>query len=135
MAPLHLSIPEWPASKWSFSWYGPLDFGMQRNQIEAKLERLPGKHLAIVRYSPNHTLLNEWVYNAPDIDRSKVIWAREMDAADNLELIRYYQGRQVWLVEPDAQPVEVSPYPAAEQRPPATASSSHELPRVEKVSP
>jgi hypothetical protein len=113
-APLHLSIPEWPPSKWSASWYGPADFGRERAQIESKLEQVPGRQLVIIRYSSDHNPLDEWVYNAPDIDGSKVIWAREMDAADNLELIRYYRGRQVWLVQPDMQPAEVSPYPIPE---------------------
>jgi hypothetical protein len=80
----------------------------------------------IVRYSPGHNLLDEWVYNAPNIDGSKVIWAREMDAADNLELIRFYQGRHVWLVQPDAQPPEVSAYPMPEQV--AAVSTGTELP-------
>jgi hypothetical protein len=59
--------------------------------------------------------MDEWVYNAADIDSSKVIWAREMDAANNLDLIRYYKDRQVWLVQPDAQPPKVSPYALPEQ--------------------
>ncbi len=64
--------------------------------------------------------LDEWVYNAADIDHSKIIWAREMDAANNLALIRYYHDRKIWLVEPDATPVRVVPYPAPE--PLSTAS-------------
>jgi hypothetical protein len=108
--PLHLMLPEWPASRWNFSWYGPGHFGAERTQIEARLERLSGKQLAIVRYSPDHNPFDEWVYNAPDIDRSKVIWAREMDSANDLELIRYYKDRNVWLVQPDKQPAEISPY-------------------------
>ena len=63
------------------------------------------------RYSPRHNPFDEWVYNGADIDGSKVIWAREMDAANNLELIRYYRDRRVWLVEPDSTPSAVSPYP------------------------
>jgi hypothetical protein len=50
------------------------------------------------------------VYNGADIDGSKVVWAREMDAADNLELMRYYGDRKVWLVEPDAMPAGIEPY-------------------------
>ncbi len=118
--PIDLSLPEWPASSWSFNWYGPLDFGTERDHIEAELERLPGKQLVMVRYSPHHALLDEWVYNAPDIDGSKVIWAREMDAANNLELIHYYPDRQVWLVQPDLRRPEVSPYPV----PQMTAASA-----------
>jgi hypothetical protein len=64
----------------------------------------------IVRYSPGHNVFNEWVYNAADIDGSHVIWARGMDAANDLELIHYYKDRNVWLVQPDQQPAEISPY-------------------------
>ena len=113
--PLHLGTSKWPASKWNFSWYGPDYFGNERAQVEQGLEKLPGQQLAIVRYSADHNSVDEWVYNAPDIDGSKVIWAREMDAANNLELIRYYPGRHVWLVQPDRQPAEVTPYPVPEK--------------------
>ena len=117
---LHIVIPEWPASEWADKWYGPDHFGMQRAHIEAGLEQLPGDQLAIVRYFPGHVLPDEWVYNRADIDGSKVIWAREMSSADNLELIHYYYGRKVWLVEPDAQPAIISPYPMPEQLPAAS---------------
>ena len=70
----------------------------------------------IVRYSPEHNPIDEWVYNAADIDRSKVIWAREMDAANNCELMQYYKDRKVWLVQPDTTPTSVSPYPSVCQR-------------------
>jgi hypothetical protein len=109
--PLHLAPPAWPASNWNFTWFGPEHFGTERANMEAWLEGQPGQQLVIVRYSPNHNPLDEWVYNRADIDGSKVIWAREMDAADNLELIHYYRGRQVWLVEPDAIPARIEPYP------------------------
>jgi hypothetical protein len=109
--PLHIAAVEWPASNWNFTWYGPEHYGVQRAQIESALEQLPGGQLAIVRYGPDHNPFDEWVYNAPDIDASKVVWAREMGPADNMELIRYYAGRKVWLVEPDAVPASMSPYP------------------------
>ena len=118
--PLHIVIPQWPPSEWADKWYGPEHFGVQRAHIEAGLEQLPGGQLAMVRYFPDHNPLDEWVYNLADIDGSKVVWAREMDAANNLELIHYYSGRKVWLVEPDAQPATISPYPAPEE--PAAAT-------------
>jgi hypothetical protein len=108
--PLHFGLPEWPASLWNFSWYGPGHFGTERTQIEAGLEQLPGGQLVIVRYSAGHNPFDEWVYNAPDIDGSKVIWARGMQAAEDLELIQHYKNRKVWLVQPDKEPAEVSPY-------------------------
>jgi hypothetical protein len=108
--PLHLALPEWPASNWNSSWYGPDHFGTERVRVEKVLNQLPGKQLAIVRYSSQHNPFDEWVYNAPDIDGSKVVWAREMNASDNLELTRYYKNRQVWLVQPDTEPAQVTAY-------------------------
>lgn len=114
--PLHLATPESPASAWIDHWYGPSIFGADRAQMLARLEHLPGQQLVIVRYDlSKHDPLNEWVYNAPDIDRSKVIWAREMNPAENLELINYYKGRNVWLIQPDTNPVQLSPYPVQDQ--------------------
>ncbi|MGA2634042.1 MAG: hypothetical protein ABSF16_07405 [Terracidiphilus sp.] len=118
--PLHIAIPEWPPSEWADKWYGPEHFGVERAHIEAGLEQLPGDQLVIVRYTPGHNPIDEWVYNWADIDGSKVIWAREMDSANNLELIHYYHGRKVWLVEPDTLPASISPYPVPEQLPAAS---------------
>jgi hypothetical protein len=65
----------------------------------------------IVRYSLNHNpSFNEWVYNAADIDGSKVIWAQDMGPANDLELIHYYKDRRVWLVQPDMRPAQISQY-------------------------
>lgn len=113
--PLHLGQPEWPPSNWNFTWFGPEHYGTARAAVEQRLEQMPGGQLAIVRYARAHLPLDEWVYNAADIDHSKVIWAREMDAADNQELMRHYSGRKAWLVEPDARPARVTPYPGEGQ--------------------
>ncbi len=112
--PLHLGVAEWPASSWADRWYGPENFGLARDGFERELEKSPGKQLVIVRYTPDHNPLDEWVYNAADIDNSKVIWAREMDDAENRELIHYYKDRKIWLVQPDLQPAGLSPYPLSE---------------------
>jgi len=113
--PLNFDLQVWPAA-WAANWYGPGPFGADRANIENALERMPGKQLVIVQYSASHRPVNEWVYNAADIDKSKVIWARDMDAAENCELIQYYKDRKVWLVQPDAQPAQVSPYPLPEKQ-------------------
>jgi hypothetical protein len=109
--PLHVAPSEWPASNWNFTWLGPQHFGVERDGIEKRLSQLPGGQLVIVRYWGNHQPFDEWVYNSADIDHSKVIWARDMGSAGNEELIRYYRDRSVWLVEPDATPARVWPYP------------------------
>jgi hypothetical protein len=104
--PLHLRLAGWP----TWTWYGSEDFGLPRAQVEANLERLPGRQLVIVRYSLAHNPLDEWVYNAADIAGSQVIWARDMQTRNNDELIRYYKDRTVWLVQPDKHPVLPTPY-------------------------
>jgi hypothetical protein len=109
--PLHLSVPEWPASNWSGMWYGPDRYGTERAQIESRLESLPDKQLVLVREPYNRDSLDQWVYNDPDIDHSKVVWANDMSPADNRQLIEYYRDRKVWLVEMDTLPATVSPYP------------------------
>ena len=103
--PLGLAIARWPSM-----WYGTEPLGLPRAQVAAQLEKMPGKQLAIVRYTPGHAPFDDWVYNAADIDASKVVWARDLRAANNQELLRYFHDRQVWLVEPDFDPPKVSPY-------------------------
>lgn len=109
-APLHLSLTPRPETDWATSWYGPSGLGDERAAVESRLERLPGKQLVIVNYAPNHDCLDEWVYNAPDPARSKVIWARDMGAAQNQQLVDYYKNRTVWVVEPDDSPVRITRY-------------------------
>jgi hypothetical protein len=104
--PLNFSVPRWPTM-----WYGTEPLGLPRARVLAKLESYPGPQLAIVRYAPNHAPFDDWVYNAADIDKSRVVWARERETGNSLELLRYFGDRGVWLVEPDCKPPKISPYP------------------------
>jgi hypothetical protein len=105
-APLGFKIDRWPAM-----WNGTAPFGLPRAHLLDELESLSGMQLAIVRYSKTHSVFDDWVYNAANVDRSKVVWAREMDGPANAELLKYFSGRRAWLVEPDASPPRISPYP------------------------
>ncbi len=55
-----------------------------------------------------------WVYNRSDIDGSEVVWAREISSAARNELIQYFRGRRVWIVEADKQPAELIPFIVSE---------------------
>ncbi len=81
-----------------------------RAQFASQLAATPGEHLIIVRYSLQHDVHSEWVYNAADIDGAKTVWAREIPNLDIHPLLAYFRGRQVWLVEPDAAPPRMTPY-------------------------
>ena len=95
---------------WPMAWYYTPPGNTHRARILAQLKREPGRHLAIVRYKPEHNYFEEWVYNEAGIDAASVVWAREMDAPNNRALIRYFHDRRPWLVEPDAKPPAFSPY-------------------------
>src|SRR5882757_1602957 len=77
------------------------------------LESKPGKHVVLVRYGPDHSVHEEWVFNAADIDASKVIWARDLPGEVNDRLFRYYPHRTIWLALPDTNEVSVFREPLA----------------------
>jgi len=80
-----------------------------RVQVEAELRARGTPQVVLVRYGLHHDLGNEWVYNKADIDHSPVVWARDMGAEKNKELLEYFKDREVWLVEPDENPPKLSP--------------------------
>jgi len=108
--PLKLSIGRWPTM---FTWSGTEPVGLDRARVLSKLESYPGRQLAIVRYTPRHVPFDDWVYNAADIDNSKVVWARETAATS--ELLQYFSDRTAWLVQPDLVPARISRYPVQDQ--------------------
>ena len=77
---------------------------LERAAILRQLRNLPGRHLVIVRYGPEHDLDHDWVYNAADIDAAKVVWARDMGTSSNAELLQYFHDRRVWRLNPDQRP-------------------------------
>jgi len=78
--------------------------------VTKQLLTISGKHLIVVRYSDDHNIHDEWVYNAADIDGSKIIWARELDPEQNAKLFAYFKDRHIWLVEPDTDNTAIKPY-------------------------
>jgi hypothetical protein len=105
--PLHLPItPDWPPT-----WYNAQVVKTDRERMMAQLQALPQKQLVFVRFAPRSRSLYDWVYNPADIDHAHVVWAMDMGAGRNQELIDYYKDRQVWLAEPDKEPSKWEPYP------------------------
>jgi len=94
------------------TWCSPHLFDQfSRERVQAALESRSGFQLALVRYPHDHLEPVDWVQNLANIDRQKVIWANDMGAQQNQELIDHFKDRQVWLVEPDKIPPQISPYP------------------------
>jgi hypothetical protein len=98
----------------------PLPWNLERVRIVHDLERRGGRHLILVKYAADHPVYEEWVYNGPDIGAEEVIWARSMSNGEDCRLIQQYAGRQVWVLEPDAEglPTMLAPWGSSPILPP-----------------
>ncbi len=81
-----------------------------RIAINDRLAAAPGRQLVFVRYRPQHGP-NEWIHNAADIDRARVVWALDLGPEEDEKLRRYYPDRKAWLLEPDVRPLKLTDYP------------------------
>jgi hypothetical protein len=102
----------WPVFRyetWNFINYGDPE---GRIAINGQLARERGKQLVFVHYWPQHRF-HEWIHNEANIDAARVVWAGDLGAAENEKLLRSYPDRKAWLLEPDAQPPKLTPYPAS----------------------
>jgi hypothetical protein len=101
---------------------------IERAVLTDELKNTAGKHLVIVRYHKDHDFHMEWVYNGADIDSAKILWARELDAAQNERLFAYFKDRQIWLIQPDERNRvihQLKPYPGAKAQPLQQAGLQH----------
>lgn len=85
------------------------DWSLERARILSDLEQGADRHLVVIRYQPDHIHHYEWVYNAADIDRAKVVWAHELDRTKNRDLLEYFRDRKVWLLQADVEPRKLIP--------------------------
>ena len=98
MAVMHLH----PEKEWQHG-------DMGRAAIVKELDAMPGKDVVLVKYAPDFDLDREWVFNGANIDQQKIVWARDMGAEKNQELLDYYRGRKIWIVEADGE-AKLEPY-------------------------
>jgi hypothetical protein len=84
---------------------------LDRARLMAELERLAGQHLVIVHNRRSAIGMFDWVYNEPDPDQAKVIWARDMGKQVNEQLVRRYHQRRIWYVDQDDGIRRLRPYP------------------------
>jgi hypothetical protein len=84
---------------------------LSRTALKRKLEQESGKQLVFVRYSPDFSIHDEWVYNGADLAGSAVIFAHDLGTAKNAELIAAYPSRRTWLVQVSPSETRLEPYP------------------------
>jgi len=128
MIPVQVHILTAPPKSGTWAAIGP-----ERAAIEAQLGSLPGGQLVLVRYSPKHAPLWDWVYNGADLDHAKTVWARDMRADQNEELLRYYNDRHVWLLEADANSPQLSSYSQQVRSTPGETAAKAKSPTPEGV--
>jgi hypothetical protein len=89
-----------------------IDYGDPEGRIAIndRLAATPGSQLVFVRYRPQHAP-TEWIHNAADIDRARVVWALDLGPEEDEKLRRYYPDRKTWLLEPDVRPLKLTDYP------------------------
>lgn len=97
---LHDNFQQGKRLQWSF----PAPWNIERERIIHQLENEGGRHLLIVKYSHIHVPYEEWVYNPPDLEHAKVLFARSMGNAEDCRLVRYYSPRKIWFLYPDGGP-------------------------------
>ncbi len=94
----------------SQSWCCRVEGDRNKERIAAALAAIPGKHLVFVKTKTDEHNLFQWIYNEADIDASRIVWARDLGPERNAELIRYFAGRDVWLVDPNVNPADCRIY-------------------------
>ena len=85
----------------------PSDF---REQVRERLEQIGGQHVVFVRYAADHDFRQEWVYNAADVDASRIVWCRTMGQVNDVEVSNYYRDRRMWIVDVGQDAMQVAPY-------------------------
>jgi hypothetical protein len=110
----------------------------RRIAVREQLAGVPGQLLVFVRYFPQHVFQEEWIFNAADIDGSRIVWARDLGPAENRALLNYYPHRRALLLEPDQETPELSDYkeeaPAPDQpKPPEQTPQKKPTLRFEEV--
>ena len=91
-----------------FATHPPQSITVDRPRVIAHVSRFDGKHLLLVRFGPSYNIHDgEWIYNEPDIEAARVVWARDMGPELNAALIRGFADHQVWYVYKDRGPARV----------------------------
>jgi hypothetical protein len=92
------------------SWCCKVQGNMNKQRITRSLEQIAGEHLVFVKTKTDEYNLLQWIYNAADIDASRIVWARPLGAEEDARLIQYYRDRQVWIVDPNVEPATLIKY-------------------------
>ncbi|MCA9126839.1 MAG: hypothetical protein KDB22_07135 [Planctomycetales bacterium] len=101
-SPLVCGLLMWQLAFLSYAAYrlpfrGNREWAIRRHQMERQLLAMPGQHLVLVHYLPDHSFHEEWVYNRAAPAEAAVLWAHGEREEWNQQLISMYgQTHQIW---------------------------------------
>ncbi|HVV45482.1 MAG TPA: hypothetical protein VHC72_09755, partial [Bryobacteraceae bacterium] len=79
-----------------------------RDDVTAKLEKIPGKHLVFVKYAAGHCFCEEWVFNLAEPREQRIVYIRPDKPATDVGIAQDFSDFDVWLMEPDLHPYRLS---------------------------
>ena len=82
-------------------------YAKKRAELTQQLRESPGRDLVVVRYPVPAT--GQWVYNTANIDRSEIVWAREISDQARQKLIKHFSDRNVWLLDTTVESPKLEP--------------------------
>jgi hypothetical protein len=109
IAAQNLGLPYTQALNYQ-SWCCKVQGNMNKQRITRALERTPGQHLVFVKTKTDEFNLLQWIYNAADIDASRIVWARDLGTERDAQLTAYFRDRQAWVVDPNVEPAALTKY-------------------------
>lgn len=65
---------------------------------ERQLEAIPGQHLVLITYGPQPPNFRQWLFNEADLDKARIVWARDSGPESRAALIEAFPDRKVWSV-------------------------------------
>ena len=78
-----------------------------------QLERMDGLHLVFVQYVEGFSVDDEWVYNPPNLESARIVFAHDLGHDKNRELIALEIDRAIWLVKVSRTEVRLERYNTA----------------------
>lgn len=96
---LLLSIEQFGRALERQKWTNEHSWSRSREDLTRFIDKNYSKALILVSYHPQHSVHVEWVYNNADIDRSNVVFARDMGAEKNQEILDYFMDRNIFFLK------------------------------------
>jgi hypothetical protein len=81
-----------------------------RQRITDALSVFPHRFLVIVRHEEPYKVHATYVWNPPDIDNARIVWAWDRGETENRRLFDYYRDRDIILMRVSAREMSFLPY-------------------------